>query len=158
MMKLPRPVRYAASMPSRPAMYAPVGKSGPGTIFITSFSVASGFSISKIAASTISRRLCGGILVAMPTAMPLAPLTSKIRDARRQDDRLFAGLIEVRNEIDGFFFEVGENVFGNFRQPRFGVPHGRRRIAVDRAEISLAVDERVAHVEILRQDARARDK
>ena len=37
------------------------------------------------------------------------------------------------------------------REARFGVPHGRGRIAVDGAEISLAVDERVAHVEILRQ-------
>ena len=36
------------------------------------------------------------------------------------------------------------------RQAGFGVPHGRGRIAVDRAEISLAVDQRVAHVEILR--------
>src|SRR5258708_5567421 len=57
MVKLPRPVRYAASMPSRPAMYAPVGKSGPGTIFRISFSVASGLSISRIAASTISPKL-----------------------------------------------------------------------------------------------------
>ena len=75
----------------------------------------------------------------------------QIRNARRQNDGLFARLIEVGNEIDGFFFEIGENVFGDFRQARFGVPHGRGRIAVDRAEISLAVDQRVAHVEILRQ-------
>ena len=75
--KLPRPVRYAASIPSRPAMYAPVGKSGPGTIFRISFSGASGLSISRIAASTISRKLCGGMFVAIPTAIPLAPLTRR---------------------------------------------------------------------------------
>ena len=75
----------------------------------------------------------------------------QIRNARGQDDGFFARLVEVGNEIDGFFFEVGENFLGDFRQARFGVPHGRRRIAVDRAEVSLPVDQRVAHVEILRQ-------
>ena len=35
-------------------------------------------------------------------------------------------------------------------QARFGVAHRRRRIAVDRAEIALAVDQRQAHREILR--------
>ena len=35
-------------------------------------------------------------------------------------------------------------------KPRFGVPHGRRRIAIHRAEISLAVDQRIAHRERLR--------
>ena len=35
-------------------------------------------------------------------------------------------------------------------QPHLGVAHGRRRIAVDRAEIALAVDQRQAHGEILR--------
>ena len=75
----------------------------------------------------------------------------QIRDSRRKNNGLFAGLIEVGNEIDGFFFEVGENVFGNFRQARFGVPHGRRWIAVDGAEVTLTIDKHVAQVEILRQ-------
>ena len=35
-------------------------------------------------------------------------------------------------------------------RPAFGVAHGRRRIAVDRAEVALPVDERQAHGEILR--------
>ena len=36
------------------------------------------------------------------------------------------------------------------RHAHFGVAHGRRRIAVHRAEIALAVDEQVAHRERLR--------
>ena len=39
---------------------------------------------------------------------------------------------------------------GDARQARLGVPHGRRRIAVDRAEIPLAVHQRIAHGERLR--------
>src|SRR5438128_8150774 len=78
-------------------------------------------------------------------------VNQQIRDARRENDRLFAGLVEVRNEINGLFFEVGENVFGNFGEPRFGVPHGGWRIAVHGAEISLTVNQGVAHVEVLRE-------
>src|SRR6267154_4990639 len=78
-------------------------------------------------------------------------IDEEIRDARWKNKGLFACLIEIGNEVDGFFFEVGENVFADFCEARFGVPHGRRWIAVDRAEISLAVDERIAHVEILRE-------
>jgi hypothetical protein len=36
-----------------------------------------GLSISAMQASMTSPRLCGGMLVAMPTAMPPAPLTSR---------------------------------------------------------------------------------
>src|SRR6266478_1957199 len=78
-------------------------------------------------------------------------IDEQIGDPRGQDHRLFARLIEVGDEIDGFLFEVRENVFADFCEACFGVPHGRRRIAVDGSEISLAVDERVAHVEVLRQ-------
>ena len=58
-------------------MMPPVGKSGPGMISISSGRSIAGLSISAIVPSTISPRLCGGMLVAMPTAMPPAPLTSR---------------------------------------------------------------------------------
>lgn len=54
----------------------PVGKSGPGTCCISCATVMSGSAIRASNASTTSTRLCGGIRVAMPTAMPAAPLTS----------------------------------------------------------------------------------
>jgi hypothetical protein len=73
----PRPVRYASRMPERPTMIAPVGKSGPLTCFIRSSTFAFGFSISVTTASMTSPRLCGGMFVAMPTAMPALPLTSR---------------------------------------------------------------------------------
>jgi hypothetical protein len=43
-----------------------------------SSSVASGLSITSASASAISVRLCGGISVAMPTAMPDAPLSRRL--------------------------------------------------------------------------------
>ncbi|MNC89220.1 hypothetical protein D3C83_51240 [compost metagenome] len=62
-------------------MNPPVGKSGPFTIARSSSGVMSGLSINAIDASMISFRLWGGMLVAMPTAMPLEPLTSKFGNA-----------------------------------------------------------------------------
>ena len=40
--------------------------------------VHSGLSSIKHTASIVSPRLCGGMLVAMPTAMPAEPFTSKL--------------------------------------------------------------------------------
>ena len=77
----PRPVRYASSMPLRPTMRPPVGKSGPLTRAMQASSRsgcdASGFSSDHCTADATSRRLCVGMFVAMPTAMPVEPLTSR---------------------------------------------------------------------------------
>ncbi len=61
-----------------------VGKSGPFTICSRSSSVACGFSINSAIASQSSPRLCGGMFVAMPTAMPEEPFSSRFgsRDGR----------------------------------------------------------------------------
>jgi hypothetical protein len=58
-------------------MLAPVGKSGPLMNCIRSSDVASGWSIRWIVPSMTSPRLCGGMFVAIPTAMPWLPLTSR---------------------------------------------------------------------------------
>ena len=68
-------------MPARPTMMPPVGKSGPGTMrhIADSFwsAVASGCSMAQMTQSMTSPRLWGGMFVAMPTAMPDDPLTSR---------------------------------------------------------------------------------
>ncbi|MCY1242760.1 hypothetical protein D9M72_557450 [compost metagenome] len=65
-------------MPERPRINAPVGKSGPGMISINSGSSIAGLSMSAMQPSMTSTRLCGGMFVAMPTAIPPAPLTSRL--------------------------------------------------------------------------------
>ena len=77
MMTLPRPVSKPERIPARPMMMPPVGKSGPGTMVISSSSAISGLAMIARVASMISPGLCGGMLVAMPTAMPPAPLISR---------------------------------------------------------------------------------
>ena len=82
--------------------------------------------------------------------MPRGTIDEQAGNARGEDDRFLFALVEIGNEIDGFLLDIGEHFLGDFRKARFGVPHGGRGIAVNGAEVSLAVDERVAHVEILR--------
>ena len=65
-------------------------------------------------------------------------------------DRLALLAVVVRHEIDGFHVDVGQHVGGDLLEPALGVAIGRGGIAVDRAEVALAVDQRVAHREILR--------
>ena len=95
-------------MPARPRMMPPVGKSGPGTILIRSSTPSAGSSISAMQASITSPRLCGGMLVAMPTAMPPAPLTSRFGKARRQHHRLVLVAVVVGLEVDGVLVDVVE--------------------------------------------------
>ncbi len=85
----PRPSLYASKIPRLPRITPPVGKSGPlrpcrstapsspTSSAISSGSVISGWSSTRVIESRISTGLCGGRLVAMPTAMPMPPFTSK---------------------------------------------------------------------------------
>ena len=75
----------------------------------------------------------------------------QVRERRRQDRRLFGRLVVVGDEVDGLLVEIRHHLFGERLEPRLGVAYRRRRIAVDRAEVPLAVDQGIAHVEVLRQ-------
>ena len=73
----PRPVLKASLIPPVPWIKPAVGKSGPFTTFIKSEIAAFGLSKSIMRPSIISERLCGGMFVAMPTAIPDEPLISR---------------------------------------------------------------------------------
>ncbi len=133
-------------------MMPAVGKSGPLTCFISSSTV-----ISRVARCrrpsrrSTSRRLCGGMFVAMPTAMPGEPLTSRFgKRAGRTSGSCFVAVV-VGREIDRVLVDVAQHLHREPRQLRLGVAHRGRRVVVDRAEVALTVDERVAHREVLRQ-------
>ena len=69
----PSPVSYISNKSSVFVIAAPVGKSGPFMYFISPFVEISGLSIYAITPSITSPGLCGGILVAIPTAIPVVP-------------------------------------------------------------------------------------
>ena len=74
----------------------------------------------------------------------------EVREARRQHARLFFRLVEVRDEVDRLLVDVGEQLGGEARHAHLRVTHRGRRIAVDGAEVPLAVDQRIAKREVLR--------
>ncbi len=74
-------------------------------------------------------------------------IDQQVRDPRRQDDGLQLLLVVVRLEIDRILVDVGQQGRGGRGHPRLGVTHRRRHIAVDRAEIALAVDQHQSHRE-----------
>src|SRR5439155_6382615 len=73
------------------------------------------------------------------------------RQARRQQRRLLELAVVVLDEVDRAFADLGEHQLGVARKARLGVAVGRRRIAVARAEVALAVDQGIAHREGLRE-------
>ena len=137
-------------MPARPRIDAPVGKSGPGNelhqlverdVGLVHHRQQAVDRLAEIVRRDVGRHADGDAARAVD---------QQVGEARRQDDRLELLLVVVRLEVDGVLVEVVEQGHRDAVEPRFGVARGRRRIAVDRAEVALAVDERRAHREVLR--------
>jgi hypothetical protein len=74
----------------------------------------------------------------------------QVGDLGRQHQRLLLGAVVVGAEVDRFLVEVGQQLVRDLRHAHFGVTHRRRVVAVDRAEVALAVDQRIAQREVLR--------
>jgi hypothetical protein len=73
----------------------------------------------------------------------------EIRDLGRQDHRLLGRPVEVRDEVDRLLVDVRQKLLRELHQTGLGVTVGRGRVPVDRPEVPLAVNERVAEVPIL---------
>src|SRR2546422_318473 len=82
---------------------------------------------------------------------PGRAIDEQVRNLARQADRLLRRVVEIGDEIDGLLVDVGKQLLGQLRQTALGVAVGRRRGAVDRAEIALPADEWIADVPLLRQ-------
>jgi hypothetical protein len=86
------------------------------------------------------------MFVAMPTAIPDDPLTSR-------------RAVVVRPVVDRVLVDVAQQLGREAREARLGVAHRRGGVVVDRAEVPLALDERVALREVLREpDERVVDR
>ena len=81
----------------------------------------------------------------------LRAVGEQIGKRRRQHRRLLQHAVVIGAEIHGVFVDAVEQEPRGFGQPRFGVAVGRGVIAVDIAEIALAVDQRIARGKILRE-------
>ena len=66
-----------------------------------------------------------------------------------QHHRLAGRAVEVGHEVDRLAVDVAQQLLGDAREAALGVAVGGRRVAVDRAEVALPVDQRVAEREVL---------
>jgi hypothetical protein len=73
----------------------------------------------------------------------------QVREARRQLERLEHAAVEVRAEVDRLAVDVAEHLLRERGESRLGVAVRGRRIAIDRAEVALAVHQRIAEREVL---------
>ena len=72
-------------------------------------------------------------------------IDQQVRDPRRKHDGLQFLFVIVRLEIDGVLVDIGQQSRSGRGHPGLGVSHRGRHIAVDRAEIALAVDQHQTH-------------
>ena len=72
------------------------------------------------------------------------------RKSRGQLAGFFGAAVVVRLEVDRALVDLVQHQPRDGAQPRFGVAHGRRAVAVAAAEVALAVDQRVALRKALR--------
>ncbi len=126
-----------------------------GMISISSSIVASGLRNRCRQPSTTSLRLCGGMLVAMPTAIPPDPLTSKFGQLARQYP---AALFRCRRNWgrnQPFPCRYRPAFRAQSWPIEFRCTAWRQRLSpVDRAEIALAVDHMWAHRKVPEPAAR----
>ena len=66
-----------------------------------------------------------------------------------QHQRLAFRAVVVGAKVDGFFVDIGQHFVRDFRHANFGVSHGSGVVAVDRAEVTLTIDQHVAQRKIL---------
>ncbi len=76
-----------------------------------------------------------------------AAVNDEVGDAGGEDRGLGGGLVVVGDEVYGVVVDVGEHFRGDAGEARLGVTHGGGWIAVDGAEVALAVDQRVTQAE-----------
>ena len=78
-----------------------------------------------------------------------AAVDQQVGEAGGQDRGLFPALVVVGRPVDGLRVDVAQHLGGDAGQAALRVAHGRGRVAVDRAEVAVAVDQRVADGEVL---------
>ncbi len=85
-----------------------------------------------------------------PHRDPRGAVHEQVREACGQHERFASRAVVVGYEVDRVHVEVAQHLGRDAGQARLGVAHRGGGIVVDRAEVALAVDELVAHREVLR--------
>ena len=144
---LPLPVRYASLMPLVPRMVPPVGI---GSLYDLQDLVDRGLAALVYAVvdnerncvndlADVVRRDIGG----HADRYTRGAVDQKVRNSRRENRGFLLCLIKVRDELNGILVDIREHLHSDLAESGFGVSHGRGAVAVDRSEVSVAVNERI---------------
>ena len=82
---------------------------------------------------------------------PGGPIGQQVGERGGQNDGFLQGAVVIVPKINGVFGQPFQQRLGGLGQPRLGIATGGWVIAVDIAKVALAIHQRIAHVEILRQ-------
>ena len=74
----------------------------------------------------------------------------QVREARGKHLRLTAAVVEVGNEVNDLFLKIRHKLVCYLRHSRLGVTVSSRAVAVNRAEVSVTLYERIAVGKVLR--------
>ena len=68
----------------------------------------------------------------------------KIRYTRGQYHRLHSGVIIVGLKVHRLLIDIAKHLFAYALKTHLGITHSRRAVTVDRTEVTVAVDQRIA--------------
>ena len=120
----PRPVRYASRMPPRPTMIPLRREVRPLHVLGQAVHVdVAASSISATTASIVSREVVRRDVRRHPDRDPGGAVHEQVGEARRQDGRLLARLVVVRDEVHRVRVDVAQQLGREPREPALGVAH-----------------------------------
>ena len=77
------------------------------------------------------------------------PIYEEVGYQGRQNRGFIEGGIVVGSEINRLFVQIGEKLMGQLVLADFSVSHGRRWISIHRTEVSLTINQSIAHRKML---------
>ena len=96
-------------------------------------------------------QVVGGHVGGHPHGDARAAVDQQIGHPGGQDEGFLEGLVEVGPPVHRLLVDVRQHLLPQGMEAGLGVPHGRRGIPVDGAEVALSVHQRVAEAEVLAQ-------
>ena len=75
----------------------------------------------------------------------------QIGETGRQNAGFLFFFVKVGNHLNGFFFDIAQQFFGQAFHTAFGITGGGSRVPVNRTEVPLTFDQRITHGKVLRQ-------
>ena len=85
-----------------------------------------------------------------PDSNPRGTIDQKIREPSRQNSWLLFTAIIVVLKVNRILIDVTQHLNGNLAHSGLGITHGGCPVAINRAKVTMAVNQHIAIAEVLR--------